>query len=229
MNWLEELMRPDLRAFVPYRSARSESGAHPISIDANEFPWPPFSPIATRWKPNRYPEAQPPELLRRVAAIWNAEPDCILLGRGSDEGIDTLLRLFCRAGLDQVLICPPTYGMYKVAAAVQGAEVLEVPLTRDRQLDVAAIGKTCTATTKLIFIPSPNAPMGHLMGRADMRSLCDARAGQSLIVVDEGVYRVCAPESSVGMPGLSKLPTPILFFCARSPKRMLWPASASVR
>src|ERR1700691_5986713 len=112
MNWLEELMRPDLRSFAPYRSARLESDgfAAAIGIDANEFPWPPFGPAATRWKPNRYPEAQPKELLRRLAAIWNVKPDCILLGRGSDEGIDTLLRLFCRAGRDQVLICPPTYG-----------------------------------------------------------------------------------------------------------------------
>ena len=195
MNWLEELMRTDLRSFAPYRSARSESGgfAAAIGIDANEFPWPPFSPAAMRWKPNRYPEAQPKDSFRRLAAIWNAKPDCILLGRGSDEGIDTLLRLFCRAGHDQILICPPTYGMYKVAASIQGADVLEVPLTSEWQLDVGAIVDACTPSTKLIFIPSPNAPMGHLMERADILSLCAARAGKSLIVVDEA-YIEFAPE-----------------------------------
>jgi len=195
MNWLDELIRPDLRSFAPYRSARSESGgfAEGIGIDANEFPWPPFSPVALRWKPNRYPEAQPKHLLRRLAAIWSIAADCILLGRGSDEGIDTLLRLFCRAGQDQVLICPPTYGMYKIAAAVQGADVLEVPLTQEWQLNVEAIVDACTAATKLIFIPSPNAPMGHLMARADILSLCAARAGKSLVVVDEA-YIEFAPD-----------------------------------
>jgi histidinol-phosphate aminotransferase len=211
MTWLEDLMRPDLRSFVPYRSARRESAgfAAAIGIDANEFPWPPFSPAATRWKPNRYPEAQPKELLRRLAAIWNVEPNCILLARGSDEGIDTLLRLFCRAGHDRVLICPPTYGMYKVAAAVQGADLLEVPLTRDRQLDVASICETCTPATKLIFIPSPNAPMGHLMARADILSLCAARAGKSLIVADEA-YIEFAPEPAGMLPDLADHPNLVI-------------------
>ncbi|HEX4158165.1 MAG TPA: histidinol-phosphate transaminase [Rhizomicrobium sp.] len=185
MNWLEELIRPDLRSLAPYRSARSEGDALPISIDANEFPWPPFGSAAAHWKPNRYPEAQPRELVRRLTEIWNAGPDSILLTRGSDEGIDMLLRLFCRAGRDQVLICPPTYGMYSVAAGIQGADVLEIPLTHDWQLDVAVIIEACTPATKLIFIPSPNAPMGHLMARADILALCMARAGKSLVVIDE--------------------------------------------
>jgi histidinol-phosphate aminotransferase/imidazoleglycerol-phosphate dehydratase/histidinol-phosphatase len=211
MTWLEKLMRPDLRSFAPYRSARSDSGdfAAAISIDANEFPWPPFSPAATRWKSNRYPEAQPKKLLRRLAAIWNVKPECILLGRGSDEGIDTLLRLFCRAGQDQVLICPPTYGMYKVAAAVQGADVLEVPLTNDWRIDVAAIVEGCTPSTKLIFIPSPNAPMGHLMARADILSLCAARTGKSLIVVDEA-YIEFAPEPAGLLPDLADNPNLVI-------------------
>ncbi|HEX3667496.1 MAG TPA: histidinol-phosphate transaminase [Rhizomicrobium sp.] len=183
MNWLENLIRPDLRSIAPYCSARSEGDPHPIGIDANEFPWPPFG--STQCQSNRYPQPQPRELIQRLAALWNVGQDCILLTRGSDEGIDTLLRLFCCAGRDQILICPPTYGMYKTAAAVQGAAVLEVPLTPGWQLDVATISATCTPATKLIIIPSPNAPMGHLMSRADILVLCMARAGQSLIVVDE--------------------------------------------
>jgi histidinol-phosphate aminotransferase len=211
MNWLEELIRPDLRSFVPYRSARAESGdcTAAIGIDANEFPWPPFSPTAMRWKPNRYPEAQPKELLRRLAAIWNVAADNILLGRGSDEGIDTLLRLLCRAGRDQVVICPPTYGMYKIAATVQGAAVLEIPLTRDWQLDVKAICKACTPETKLIFIPSPNAPMGHMMSRPDITSLCAARAGRSLIVVDEA-YIEFTPEPAGMLRDLADHPNLVI-------------------
>jgi len=187
MSWLENLMRPDLRGLAAYSSARTEAGnfTPDVAIDANENPWPPFGPLAAQAKSNRYPEPQPPALLGRMANMWGVEPERLLIGRGSDEGIDLLLRLFCRAGVDQILICPPTYGMYKVSAAVQGAEVIKVPLTKNWQLDVPAILKSCTPNTKLIFIPSPNAPMGHVMKREDILALCKARAEQSLIVIDE--------------------------------------------
>jgi histidinol-phosphate aminotransferase/imidazoleglycerol-phosphate dehydratase/histidinol-phosphatase len=187
MNWLTTLIRPDLQGLAAYSSARTEAGGFvpSIGIDANEFPWPPFGQMAAKGAFNRYPEPQPAALVARLAAIWEMAPDHILLGRGSDEGIDILLRLFCQAGKDQILICPPTYGMYKVAAKIQGAEVFTVPLTADWQLDLPAILKKATPQTKLIFIPSPNAPMGHLMRREDILALCKARATQSLIVVDE--------------------------------------------
>ena len=126
------------------------------------------------------------ELLRaRLSALWNVPGPNILLGRGSDEGIDLLIRMFCRAGEDQILICPPTYGEYKVLATIQGAETLRVPLTKEWQLDVPAILKASTPKTKLIFIPTPNAPMGHMMKREDILSICKGRAEQSLVVVDE--------------------------------------------
>ena len=190
-------MRPDLRELAAYSSARTEAdGFTPdIGIDANEFPWPPFGFAAALCALNRYPEPQPAALLGRLSALWNVAPDHLLLGRGSDEGIDVLIRLFCRAGADQILICPPTYGMYEVAATVQGAEVVKVPLNANGQLDVPAVVKTCTPQTKLIFIPSPNAPMGHLMRREDILALCKARAEQSLIVVDEAYIEFSgAPE-----------------------------------
>jgi len=185
MTWLLNLIRPDLRDFQAYRSARGE-GATPaaIQVDANECPWPPFGRNAAGEEYNRYPAQQPGALRERLAQIYNTSANGILMGRGSDEGIDLLLRLFCQAGIDQILICPPTFGMYKVAADIQGAETLEVPL-RDGQLDVAAILAACTPRTKLVFIPSPNAPMGHLMSRQDIHALCAGRAEQSLIVIDE--------------------------------------------
>jgi histidinol-phosphate aminotransferase/imidazoleglycerol-phosphate dehydratase/histidinol-phosphatase len=211
MSWLEELIRPELHSLVPYRSARDEGGGvtPAIAIDANEFPWPPFSPAAAQWKSNRYPQPQPRELVGRLAEIWNVERDSILLCRGSDEGIDTLLRLFCRAGRDQIIICPPTYGMYSVAAAIQGAGILEVPLTDDWQLDVSAILEACTPAIKLIFIPSPNAPMGHLMARADILTLCMARAGRSLIVVDEAYVEFTSSPQGL-LPELARCPNLVI-------------------
>jgi len=187
MSWIEGLIRKDLRDLAGYSSARSESGGFvpSIAIDANESPWPPFGGLASQAALNRYPEPQPRELVSRLAAAWSVQPEQVLLSRGSDEGIDILIRLFCTAGEDEILICPPTFGMYQVYARVQGARVLSVPLTADGQLDVKACIAACTPNTKLIFIPSPNAPMGHPMRRADILALCQARAGKSLVVVDE--------------------------------------------
>ena len=205
MTWLEHLVRPDLHALQPYRSARSDADRFvpDIAIDANEFPWPPFGSFGTVAKLNRYPEPQPAALIQRLSALWNVSSDRILLGRGSDEGIDVLVRLLCRAGQDEILICPPTYGMYRIAAQIQGARVREVPLEANGQLDVSSILGACARETKLVFIPSPNAPMGHVMGRDDVLALCEARAGQSLIVIDEAYVEFSdAPEGL--LPELGK-------------------------
>ncbi len=205
MTWLLNLIRPDLRSFAAYRSARSDAaGPASIEIDANESPWPPFGRFAAEGKFNRYPTQQPAELTGRLAQIYNVSADCILVGRGSDEGIDLLHRLFCRAGRDQILTCPPTFGMYKVAADLQGAATLEVPL-RDGQLNVPAILAACTADTKLIFIPSPNAPMGHEMPIDDILALCKGRAEKSLVVIDEAYVEFTARPEGV-LPYLDQTP-----------------------
>jgi histidinol-phosphate aminotransferase/imidazoleglycerol-phosphate dehydratase/histidinol-phosphatase len=187
-NWLDNLMRPDLRALAGYSSARTEATFEAsIALDANE------SPCA----PHRYPDPQPALLRQRLAAFYGATPEQLLLGRGSDEGIDLLMRLFCRAGQDEIVICPPTFGMYEVYAAIQGAKTLRAPLTKDWQLDGPAITKASTPNTKLIFIPSPNAPMGHLMKREDILALCKARAEQSLIVIDEAYVEFANPQGLI--------------------------------
>lgn len=187
MKWLNALIRPDLQNMAAYSSARSEAGGFvpSIGIDANEFPWPPYGPLSALCTPHRYPEPQPEALRQRLAAVWGVNVDHILLGRGSDEGIDVLIRLFCQAGKDHIIVCPPTYGMYQVYANVQGASVVKVPLTSSWQLNIPALLATCNEQTKLIFIPTPNAPLGHLIKADDIRALCQARAEQSIIVADE--------------------------------------------
>ncbi|MDD4617121.1 MAG: histidinol-phosphate transaminase [Alphaproteobacteria bacterium] len=204
MTWLSDLMRPALQKLKPYTNARKEANGFvpDIAIDGNEFPWPPFG---TKLPLNRYPDPQPENLLGKIAALWNLHKDTILISRGADEGIDLLIRLFCREGIDQIVICPPTYGVYKVAAEIQGAEVLKVPLTSGHQLDVEGILNVCTPNTKLVFIPSPNAPMGHFMRREDIFRLCEARAEKSLIVIDE-TYVEFAPEPSGLLPDLTEYP-----------------------
>ncbi len=194
-------MRADLRNLAAYSSAKMEAGGFvpDIALDANEFPWAPFGAGAA-CKGNRYPEPQPEALLGKLAAMWGVKPEQIFLGRGSDDAIDVLLRIFCEAGKDQIIVCPPTFGAYKVYAAIQGAATVAVPLKRDDwQLDVPAILKACTDTTKLIFIPTPNAPMGHMMKREDILALCKARAEKSLIVADEAYVEFTdKPEGLLG-------------------------------
>ena len=187
MEWLNNLIRPDLRGFTAYQSARVQAGGAvaDVAVDANESPWPPFGSIAAQCEANRYPEPQPVALRARLASVYGVEPERLLLGRGSDELIDVLIRLFCRAGADNIIICPPTFGMYEAYAAVQGAAVVRIPLTSEYQLDVKGILAACNDKTKLIFITSPNAPMGNKTNKQDMLELCKARAGKSIIVVDE--------------------------------------------
>jgi len=187
MSWISDIMRSDLVEMTAYSSARDEAdGFVPcIGIDANEFPWPPFGSVKGAGDLNRYPEPQPSELIGRLAALWNVDAKRIMVGRGSDEGIDVLVRMFCRAGIDNIVICPPTYGMYQVAASIQGAGVISVPLASDGQIDVPAVLSACDDRAKLVFIPSPNAPMGHVMRVQDVLKICEARRGQGLVVIDE--------------------------------------------
>ncbi len=184
---MKNLMRPDLFALKPYVSARTLSGGTiaAIGLDANENPWPPAGPLASLCPVNRYIGEAMDALQDRIACINDIPAKKIAMGRGSSEGIDLLIRLFCRAGQDEILICPPTFAMYQVFAATQGAATLSVPLLENGQLDVPAIMAACTPNTKLIFIPTPNAPMGHTVNKADILALCQARAASSVIVADE--------------------------------------------
>ncbi len=188
MKWFTSLIREDLLSIPVYSSAIVEAGGYvpPIKIDANESPWPPFGSLSKLCKPNRYIEdQQPPELLQRLAIEWGVTPDQIMLGRGSDEGIDVLIRLLCNAREDSIIICPPTFAMYNHSALLQGAGVVKVPLNDKWQLDVAGITKALTPKTKLVFFPSPHAPMGHLMNRADVLAVIKACHEKALVVVDE--------------------------------------------
>ena len=205
MKWLENMVRDDLRNLASYSSASVESGGFvpAVEIDGNENPWPPYGPMAKFCNPNRYIDAQqPPALLERLSAIWGTSPDCLMIGRGSDEGIDMLTRLFCGAGKDQIMIATPTFAMYEFSAQLQSVEVLKVPLNAEWQLDVPAMLKACTPKTKLIFIPTPHAPMGHLMKRDDIIAILKARHEQSLVVVDETYIEFT--NDPVGMVPLQK-------------------------
>jgi histidinol-phosphate aminotransferase len=178
------LVRPEILALTPYSSARKEASGGKVWLDANENP---LTPHAAAPRLNRYPEPQPAEVVARLASLYGVTPDRVLVTRGSDEGIDLLLRAFCRAGQDSILTTPPTYGMYAVAAGIQGARVITVPLVREKDfaLDADAVLRAVTPETKLVFLCSPNNPTGQLLDRDDVLHIVTTLATRAVVVVDE--------------------------------------------
>lgn len=189
-NNIINLARQDITAMTAYRSARSEALQGNVYLDANENPFcnPRF---------NRYPEQQPTELVALLANKYGIDKNQLLITRGSDEGIDLLVRLFCCAGIDKIIICPPTYGMYKVAATIQGAETIEVPLIKPKgfTLDVDAIMRAWEPGVKLVFVCSPNNPTGNVLPKSDILSLCRLLDDKSIVVVDEAYIEFSDSES----------------------------------
>lgn len=194
MTWVTELARPDIVALKAYEHAVWEPELE--RLHANELPWRSFADESSAGL-NRYPEPQPRALVERLAALYGVAPDSILVGRGSDEAIDLLVRGFCRAGQDSVIICPPTFGMYSVAARIQGAEVIPVPLKADAgfALDERAVLEKCTPNVKLVFLCSPNNPTGTLLSEDSIISLTRALEGRAIVVVDEAYIEFAGAQS----------------------------------
>ena len=210
MTSVLDLVRPDLRAFAGYASARREKATGHVWLNANESPWP--SSADSGLGLNRYPEPQPAALRARLAALYGVPVERLMVTRGSDEGIDLLVRSFCRAGLDAVLIAPPCFGMYAVSARVQNAPLVEVPLDDDgRQfsLDLTAVEDLIAlGDVRVVFLCSPANPTGQVLPMARIRRVAKAAAGRAVVVVDEAY----AEFSSVGSaaPLLGEFPHLIL-------------------
>lgn len=195
-----DIARPDILSLQPYQHAAWEPTLE--RMHANEMPWP-AGDDASGAGLNRYPEPQPAELIAHLATLYAVSPQNVLAGRGSDEGIDLLVRAFCRAGQDSVLICPPTFGMYKVSARIQGAGVIEVPLVADRgfALDVDAVLAAWNEQVKLVFVCTPNNPTGNLLDRRAVETLCQQLQGKAIVVVDEAYIEFARTESMTSLLG----------------------------
>ena len=177
---IASLLRPHLRQLQPYTSARDEySGSEGVFLDANENPF----GSSTSQDFNRYPDPYQTALKQEIAKIKGANPAQIFLGNGSDEAIDLLFRAFCNPGQDNVILLPPTYGMYGVSAAINGVEVRNVPLTPDFQLQPEKILLAVNAHSKILFLCSPNNPSGNAVKREDILFLLENFPG--IVVVDE--------------------------------------------
>ncbi|WP_447640145.1 MULTISPECIES: histidinol-phosphate transaminase [Chitinophagaceae] len=177
---INNLVKENIKNLAPYSSARDEfSGEANIFLDANENSL--GSPLSENY--TRYPDPHQRALKEKLAVIKNVAPENIFLGNGSDECIDLLYRCFCESQKDNIIICPPTYGMYEVSAHINAIEIRKALLTNDFQLDIAAIRSNIDAHTRIIWICSPNNPSGNLLKKEDILSLLNDFHG--LVVVDE--------------------------------------------
>jgi histidinol-phosphate aminotransferase len=184
VSWVTQLARPDIVALKAYEHASWEPELE--RLHANELPWRSLADESSAGL-NRYPEPQPRALVQRLASLYDVAPNSVLVGRGSDEAIDLLVRGFCRAGQDSVIICPPTFGMYSVSARIQGANVVSVPLQAEAgfALDTRAVLEKCTPDVKLVFLCSPNNPTGNLLSEDSIIDLARRLEGRAVVVVDE--------------------------------------------
>lgn len=183
MSDILHLVRPQVLAMQPYLPPESEEG---IRLNANESPWRSEADNSIRGL-NRYPDPYPETISARLAKMYGVDPGQLALTRGSDEAIDLLLRMFCREGVDSIVICPPTFGMYRIYAQVQGAGVIQVPLERERgfSLDPDKLLAACEENTRLVFLCSPNNPTGQLLDEEAVFRVCRELLGRAVVVVDE--------------------------------------------
>ena len=188
---LLDLARPELRGIRPYVPGAYEPGC--IRLNANESPWRAPGDTSERGL-NVYPPPRPTVLQEKLAEYYGIERRQILVTRGSSEAIDVLIRGFCAAGRDSVLVCPPTFDMYRLYAGIQNAGVVRVPLLADHEfaLDTDNVLAAVDASVKIVFICSPNNPTGQSMARADLERICRETAGRALVVIDEAYHEFAA-------------------------------------
>jgi histidinol-phosphate aminotransferase len=180
MNF-ENFILPHIWNLKPYSSARDEfKGKEGVFLDANENPL--GSGVVENW--NRYPDPLQLAIKEQLADIKSCSIDQIFLGNGSDEAIDLIMRMTCQSGVHNIILCPPTYGMYEVSASINHIEQRKVSLTKNYQLDVEGILQKVDHNTRLLFLCSPNNPTGNKLNRSDIYMLIESfKSG--FIIIDE--------------------------------------------
>ncbi len=193
MFTLNSLLRDNIKNLVPYSSARDEfKGEATVFLDANENSL--GSPLMAWY--NRYPDPLQLKVKEKLSEIKTVPVSNIFLGNGSDECIDILFRVCCEPGKDNIIIVPPTYGMYEVCANINDVQVKKVPLTPDFQLDLTGIEEAVDDYTKMIFLCSPNNPTGNALLREDVEVVLNNYFG--LVVIDEAYVNFSRYRSFIG-------------------------------
>lgn len=187
---IQNLLRDNIKNLKPYSSARDEyTGEVGIFLDANENS---YGSIPDG-KYNRYPDPLQRKLKEKLSEIKNISDKNIFIGNGSDEAIDLVIRAFCEPGKDKILIMPPTYGMYKVAADINDVDIVEVPLTSNFEINTDSVISAIDENVKIIFICSPNNPTGNILNKESIKEILNSFNG--LVVIDEA-YIDFAKETS---------------------------------
>ena len=176
----DNIARENIKLMTPYSSARHEfTGEASIFLDANENSF--GSPLTIQY--NRYPDPNQTVLKEKLSAIKGIATKNIFIGNGSDEAIDLLMRIFCEPGRDNVILLPPTYGMYEVCAQVNDVKTKKVALLKNFKPDMDAIADAIDPYTKLIFVCSPNNPTGNSIDRGAVEIMLNNFDG--IVVIDE--------------------------------------------
>ena len=182
-----------------YASARSEfTGVAEVFLDANE------NPFDTGL--NRYPDPLQKELKEKIAFEKQVNPEQIFLGNGSDEAIDLLIRIFCEPGQDEIVTLPPTYGMYKVSAALSNINIVKIPLSNDFKINTKEVLERVDDHSKILFICSPNNPTGNDIPLEQITQLLDNFTG--IVVVDEAYIDFSKQDSCTNL--LTRYPNLII-------------------
>ena len=189
---LDSIVRKNIKTLVPYASARDEfSGEASVFLDANENAL--GSPLL-KWY-NRYPDPMQWKVKEKISFIKQVPKYNIFLGNGSDEPIDNLLRCFCEPHQDEIIVMPPTYGMYEVYANIHGVHINYVPMTAEYQIDLESLEGAIRPNTKIIWICSPNNPTGNSLDRPSIEMILNNFDG--LVVVDEAYINFSRQKSFV--------------------------------
>ncbi len=192
MSALTQLFRDEIRNLKPYQAAQYADGF--LRLNANETPWD-ASGDAAETGLHRYPDERPLALAARLASLYGVAPEQCLVTRGSSEAIELVIRATCRPGQDDILICPPTFGMYAAYAQLQGAGVVSVPLNGEAgfALNNEPLAGAWTSRCRVLFLCSPNNPTGNSLS---LESIGQAAAdiGERGLVVIDGAYLEFAAE-----------------------------------
>lgn len=201
MNLVDKITPEHIRKLVPYSSAKRELFGYQIAnqsswLNANENPWAGGLSEHLDENINRYPDFQSDALIESYAEYADVDLSSVLITRGADEGIELLVRTFCIAGQDKIIINTPTYGMYKICADTSNIQTIDVPLLDKYQVDIDRLISEKDDKVKLVFICSPNNPTGGLMSRPKIIEVLEAYKDSALVVLDEAYIEFC-PTSSV--------------------------------
>lgn len=187
---IKTLVRPNILKLKPYASARDEfQGEADIYLDANENPY--------NTGLNRYPDPLASDIKKVLAKQKNIDTSQIFVGSGSDEAIDIIVRIFCEPRIDNILVLPPTYGMYEVAANIHDVGIKQIPLTTDFHPKVDAILAATDTHTKILFLCNPNNPTGNLFSGDSLLQLIKKFKG--IVVVDEAYIDFAETNSCIAL------------------------------